>query len=99
MEVEERNLDDVKKLTQEFAGRFINLQKEKKALDANVKELKEEYKMNGVDVSKAVKAINNIKKKLKQSALDAEDERIIEGYIVDSDELNLAINDLVLGTV
>lgn len=97
MQVEERSEEVINKRTQEFANRLLNLQKEKKNIDLDIKELKEEYKLDGVDVTKAVKALNTIKKKMKQSVLDAQDEQNMEDMLAECEDVVLNLNELIAG--
>lgn len=98
MEIQERTEDQLQNKTTEFAKRLINLQKEKKAIDSEIKALKTEYKLEGVPTGKVTKVVNSIKSKMKQSPLDKAEEESIEDSLKQDDNLMIDINDLVLST-
>lgn len=74
-----------------FSKAYLNLLKQKKALDDDIKALKQDWKEEGVAVGKVVKVLNKIKKELKQSDSDKFEEDVLEEKLL----ANTTIQDTI----
>jgi uncharacterized protein (UPF0335 family) len=94
MDIKERSEEDIKKLTQDFAKKIINLMKQKKDIDKDIKIIKQEAKLDGINAAKVTKYINTLKKELKTNAFDKQEEERIASFL-DTEEIILDVNELV----
>lgn len=92
--MEIRTQEEAKQNIEEFTRRFLNLQLEKKKIDADIKELKNEFKEEGVAVGAVVKVINKIKRDKKQSESDKFEEESIENWLKESKDIDDQISTL-----
>lgn len=89
-----RTQEEAKNNIEEFARRFLNLQQEKKKIDADIKELKDEYKEEGVAVGSVVKVINKIKADKKRTEGDKFEQESIEEWLRQSKDIDDKIAEL-----
>lgn len=86
---------EVTKDVTDFANRLLNLLKDKKAIDQDIKTLKEEYKENGVAVGVVAKAINKIKSDMKKTDSERFEEDAIQEMLEQNKDVMDGVSDLV----
>jgi len=93
--MELRSSEESRTNVENFSKRYINLLKDKKNLDEDIKVLKDEFKEDGVAVSVVCSAINNIKKRKKKSDTEVFEEETIEEWLQSNIDIDDAISDLI----
>jgi len=92
--MEIRSTEETKEQILEFVNTILGLQLQKKAIDAEIKEVKQDYKENGLAVGTISKVISQVKSSLKQSESDKAEEDILREYIETSDKSMNFLRDL-----
>lgn len=87
--MEIRTSEEARANIEQFAKRYIELLKQKKALDEDMKALKDEYKEEGVPVGIVTSALNKIKAEKKKSDAQRFEEETIKDWL----ETNADIDD------
>jgi len=93
--MEVRTSQEARQNIEEFTKRFIELQKQKKSLDEDIKALKEEYKEEGVPVAIVAKVINKIKSNKKKSDSEIFEEETIQEWLEANADIDNEIGILV----
>lgn len=93
--MEVRTSQDARQNIEEFAKRFIELQKQKKALDDDIKALKEEFKEEGVPVVIVTKVINKIKANKKKTDSEIFEEETIQDWLETNADIDNEIGILI----
>lgn len=87
--------DTVKNNIQAFAERFLNLEKQKEDLKADVKALKDEFNQEGVPTSVVIQCINQIKRNKKKTDSEIFEEDSIREWLLQDKNINDSISDLL----
>lgn len=77
-----------------FAKRLLELQKQKKTIDIDIKALKEEFKEEGVPVGVVQKIINKIKAIKKKSDTEIFEEDTIQEWLESNPDIDDSIDRL-----
>ncbi len=93
--MEIRTSEEARTNIEEFTKRFISLQMQKKALDADIKALKEEYKEEGVPVGIVTAVINKIKAEKKKSDSEIFEEDTIKEWLQSNADIDSDIGALI----
>ncbi len=93
--METRSADEVKGNVESFATRLINLQLDKKEIDAQIKDLKDEFKEEGVPIAMVVSVINRIKTLKKKTDAERFEEEAIKEWLETNTEIDNAIGTLI----
>lgn len=80
---------------EDFAIRLLNLEKQKKTIQEDIKALKTEFKEEGVPVQIVSRVINQLKREKKKSEGELHEEIIIKEWLQQSTEVDDNIGDLV----
>jgi len=78
-----------------FTKRLLDLQKQKKAIDEDVKALKEEFKEEGVPVGIVSSVINKIKREKKKTDSERFEEDAIQEWLVSDADIDNVIGELI----
>lgn len=78
-----------------FAERFLNLEKQKKTINDDIKALKEEFNQEGVPTQVVVKCINAIKKLKKKTDSEIFEEETIQEWLQASQSISDSISDVI----
>lgn len=89
--MEIRSSEEARSNIESFAKRFGELQKQKKALDLDIKALKEEFKEEGVPVGIVCSMFNKIKSDKKKTDSQRFEEETIREWL----EANADIDDMI----
>lgn len=92
--MEIRTTDEARINIENFSKRYLNLMKQKKDLDADIKELKNEFKEEGVPVQIVVAMINRIKAEKKKSDAVIFEEDTIKEWLASNPEIDDEIGQL-----
>ena len=93
--MEIRSTEEVRRNIEDFACRFLNLQKQKKQIDEDIKALKQEFKEEGVPVNIVVAVINKIKQRKKKSDLEILEEETIKEWLESNKDIDDEIGELI----
>lgn len=93
--MEIRSTEEARRNIEEFARRFLNLQKQKKQIDEDIKALKQEFKEEGVPVNIVVAVINKIKQRKKKSDLEILEEETIKEWLESNKDIDDEIGELI----
>ena len=93
--MEIRSTEEVRRNIEEIARRFLNLQKQKKQIDEDIKALKQEFKEEGVPVNIVVAVINKIKQRKKKSDLEILEEETIKEWLESNKDIDDEIGELI----
>jgi len=72
-----QSTEEVMEKVYDFSSQLIELQLQKKAIDADIKSLKEDFKEEGIAVSLVTKIINKMKAQMKRTSGDILEEEIL----------------------
>ena len=72
-----QSTEEVMEKVYDFSSQLIELQLQKKAIDADIKSLKEDFKEEGIAVSLVTKIINKMKAQMKRTSGDILEEDIL----------------------
>lgn len=78
-----------------FTKRFLNLEKQKKIINEDIKALKEEFKEEGVPVGIVCQVINQIKRDKKKSDTEIFELEVIKEWLETNTEIDDEIGDLI----
>jgi uncharacterized protein (UPF0335 family) len=93
--MEIRTTEEARTNIEDFTKRYINLQMQKKALDADIKALKDEFKEEGVPVGIVTSVINKIKSEKKKSDSEIFEEETIKEWLQSNPEIDNEIGALI----
>lgn len=93
--MEIRSTEEARRNIEDFARRFLNLQKQKKQIDEDIKALKQEFKEEGVPVNIVVAVINKIKQRKKKSDLEILEEETIKEWLESNKDIDDEIGELI----
>lgn len=93
--MEIRTSAEARENIENFSKRYINLLKQKKELDADIKALKEEFKEEGVPVGIVTKVINKIKSDKKKSDSEIFEEDTIKEWLETNKDIDDEIGILI----
>ena len=93
--MEIRSTEEARRNIEDFACRFLNLQKQKKQIDEDIKALKQEFKEEGVPVNIVVAVINKIKQRKKKSDLEILEEETIKEWLESNKDIDDEIGELI----
>jgi len=93
--MEIKSSDDAKKNIIEFSSRLLNLLKDRKSIDEDIKALKQEFKEEGVPVGVVNKMINKIKAEAKQSTTEIFEQETIKEWLESDTTISDKIGQLV----
>ena len=93
--MEIRTTEEARSNIENFAKRYINILKEKKALDEDIKALKEEFKEEGVPVGIVCSSLNKIKARKKKTDAQLFEESTIEEWLETNADIDNEIGDLI----
>lgn len=93
--MEIRSTEEARRNIENFARRFLNLQKQKKQIDEDIKALKQEFKEEGVPVNIVVAVINKIKQRKKKSDLEILEEETIKEWLESNKDIDDEIGELI----
>jgi len=72
-----KTTEETMELVYEFSEKLIELQLQKKAIDAEIKELKDDYKEEGIATTLVTKIVNKMKAELKKTPGELLEEDIL----------------------
>lgn len=78
-----------------FTKRLIELEKQKKIIQEDIKELKSEFKEEGVPVQIVTRVLNQIKREKRQSEGEINEENIIKEWLLNNTDIDDGVGDLV----
>lgn len=93
--MEIRSTEEARRNIEDFTRRFLNLQKQKKQIDEDIKALKQEFKEEGVPVNIVVAVINKIKQRKKKSDLEILEEETIKEWLESNKDIDDEIGELI----
>lgn len=93
--MEIRTSDEARKNIEEFSKRYIELLKQKKDLDSDIKMLKEEFKEEGVPVGIVTRVINRIKAEKKKTESEIFEEDTIKEWLESNADIDDGLGILV----
>lgn len=93
--MEIKTQDQARKNIEEFSRRLLNLQQDKRKIDADIKELKEEFKEEGVPVGVVSSVLNKIKADKKKSDSERFEESTIKEWLEENTEIDDKIGELI----
>ena len=93
--MEIRSTEEARRNIEDFPRRFLNLQKQKKQIDEDIKALKQEFKEEGVPVNIVVAVINKIKQRKKKSDLEILEEETIKEWLESNKDIDDEIGELI----
>lgn len=92
--MEIRSTDEAKQNVVDFTKRLIELLKQKKSIDEDIKELKAEYKEEGVPVGVVMSALNKLKALRKKTDAQIFEEDTIREWLHENTEIDDGIAEL-----
>ena len=92
--MEIRTTEEARTNVENFAKRFLNLQKQKKVIDQDIKALKDEFKEEGVPVGIVQKAINVIKANKKKTDAEIFEGEKIQEWLEGNSDIDNDIGEL-----
>ena len=93
--MEIRSTEEARRNIEDFARRFLNLQKQKKQIDEDIKALKQEFKEEGVPVNIVVAVINKIKLRKKKYDLEILEVETIKEWLESNKDIDDEIGELI----
>lgn len=87
--------DAVRNNIEAFQERFLNLEKQKKTLNEDIKQLKEEFNQEGVPTQVVVRCINNIKRLKRKTDSEVFEEEAIQEWLQSSQGISDSISDVI----
>lgn len=93
--MEIRSTEEARRNIENFTRRFLNLQKQKKQIDEDIKALKQEFKEEGVPVNIVVSVINKIKQYKKKSDMEILEEETIKEWLESNKDIDDEIGELI----
>ena len=93
--MEIRTTEEARTNIENFTKRLIELMKQKKALDQDIKALKDEFKEEGVPVGIVSSVLNKIKSNKKKSDSERFEEATIQEWLETNAEIDSGIGELV----
>jgi len=93
--MEIRTTDETMEKVYEFSERLIEMQLQKKAIDAEIKDLKDEYKEEGIAVSLVTKIVNKMKAQLKKTPGEVLEEDILTEKMEANEKLKDMVSSLI----
>lgn len=87
--------DAVRNNIEAFQERFLNLEKQKKTLNEDIKALKEEFNQEGVPTQVVVRCINNIKRLKRKTDSEVFEEEAIQEWLQSSQGISDSISDVI----
>lgn len=87
--------DTVRNNIEAFQERFLNLEKQKKTLNEDIKQLKEEFNQEGVPTQVVVRCINNIKRLKRKTDSEVFEEEAIQEWLQSSQGISDSISDVI----
>jgi uncharacterized protein (UPF0335 family) len=92
--MEVRSTAQARENVETFAERYIELLKQKKALDQDIKALKQEFKEEGVPVSMVTRALNTIKANKKKTSAEIFEAETIQDWLESHKDIDDGISEL-----
>lgn len=92
--MEIRSTEEARENIEKFTKAYINLLKEKKKIDADIKQLKNDYKEDGVAVQIVCKVFNKLKSNKKKTASQLFEEECIETWLSENADIDNEIGIL-----
>lgn len=92
--MEIRSTESARDNALKFSKRYLELLKQKKDLDADIKALKDEFKEEGVPVGVVVKALNKVKANKKKTDAERFEEEKIQDWIERDQDIDNSIGEL-----
>jgi uncharacterized protein (UPF0335 family) len=93
--MEIRTTEEARTNIENFTKRLIELMKQKKAIDQDIKALKDEFKEEGVPVGIVSSVLNKIKSKKKKSDSERFEEETIQEWLEANPEIDSGIGELI----
>lgn len=93
--MEIRTSEESRQNIEEFTKRYINLLKEKKQIDQDIKALKDEFKEEGVPVGIVTSVFNKIKAEKKKSDSEIFEEETIKEWLQANPDIDNEIGMLI----
>lgn len=93
--MEIRTSEESRQNIEEFTKRYINLLKEKKQIDQDIKALKDEFKEEGVPVGIVTSVFNKIKAEKKKSDSEIFEEETIKEWLQANPDIDNEIGILI----
>lgn len=93
--MEIRTTEEARSNIENFTKRLIELMKQKKAIDQDIKALKDEFKEEGVPVGIVSSVLNKIKSKKKKSDSERFEEETIQEWLEANPEIDSGIGELI----
>lgn len=93
--MEIRQSEEQRQNVENFTKRYIELLKQKKVIDQDIKALKDEFKEEGVPVGIVVKVFNEVKKMKKVSDSEIFEQEVIKDWIARNEEIDDGIGELL----
>lgn len=93
--MEIRTMEEARANIENFTKRLIELMKQKKAIDQDIKALKDEFKEEGVPVGIVSSVLNKIKSKKKKSDSERFEEETIQEWLEANPEIDSGIGELI----
>lgn len=81
-----------------FTERFLNLEKQKKTINEDIKALREEFNQEGVPTSVVIRCINNIKRIKKKTDSELFEEETIQEWLQSNQGISDSISDIISTT-
>lgn len=85
----------IKNNIEAFAERFLNLEKQKKTLQEDIKALRDEFDQEGVPTQVVVRCINSIKKLKRKTDSEIYEEESIQEWLAGNQSISDSISDLI----
>lgn len=93
--MEIRTTEEARTNIENFTKRLIELMKQKKVIDQDIKALKDEFKEEGVPVGIVSSVLNKIKSKKKKSDSERFEEETIQEWLEANPEIDSGIGELI----
>ena len=93
--MEIRTTEEARANIENFTKRLIELMKQKKAIDQDIKALKDEFKEEGVPVGIVSSVLNKIKSNKKKSDSERFEEETIQEWLEANPEIDSGIGELI----
>ena len=93
--MEIRTTEEARANIENFTKRLIELMKQKKVIDQDIKALKDEFKEEGVPVGLVSSVLNKIKSKKKKSDSERFEEETIQEWLEANPEIDSGIGELI----
>ena len=93
--MEIRSTEEAKTNIENFTKRYINLLKDKKNIDLDIKTLKEEFKEDGVPVNVVCSVFNKLKAMKKKTDSQRFEEETISEWLESNAEIDDGLGELI----